>query len=653
MSQEGSAKRRSGSDASPSTGSGIPLALWILGLLFLLAAVAFSGLLALKQLGFIGDNLPGCGPKSACGALTSGPFGRIPGIGWPVSYVGLAWFLGLLVAWLLARRGLQDLLVWLIRLGALASLGFVLIMVSKGEICPYCLGAHVGNFGFWIIVELTRRSPDQSNATVGGVVVFMLATIMLAGAQVVQTSNKAARADKEEDLLVQQVLAEATENVEPTPAADPTGTPKTATEQPGEKPAPSAPAQHADEAVERDLLAARWLLGDEGAPVHVVMFSDYSCPDCRTFEDEMQRVLERRGDVSLSVKHFPMCMDCNDHLSKTLHSNACWAARSAEAAGILGGEEAFWEMHRWLFANRGAFPGGYLPPIVEELGFDPIVFQETMMSEETLNDVKADIEDGVELGLYFTPMIFVNGVQVKWQLLGTNLTRTVDRIAEAIAEGRIESTRSTPPTGIDRLVADWRDGRRKTLRSSNREFRQSGSNQNAPRVTAFVDFVSPRTAQFIDQLHAWEKEHGATNLVFRVNPLNHDCNPNLPDAFKSRAGSCMAARALYAAGIVGDDQSFYNMAWWLIENGPSLGSMDQERLVEQASTFGLDPNQFQSAMYSAGVDQLINQDLAEFKRNRFRSVPSVMVDGRLIPRMDSDASILHLVLDEVSDRSSP
>ncbi len=70
----------------------------LMGSICLVIAIAFSGILAFKQLGLIGDNLPGCGPQSACGQVTSGPFGRIPGLDWPVSFLGLAWFLGLFAA---------------------------------------------------------------------------------------------------------------------------------------------------------------------------------------------------------------------------------------------------------------------------------------------------------------------------------------------------------------------------------------------------------------------------------------------------------------------------------------------------------------------------------------------------------------------------
>ena len=78
-------------------------------------------------------------------------------------------------------------------------------------------------------------------------------------------------------------------------------------------------------AVVRDLLASRWTDGKADAPVRVVMISDYQCPDCRTYELDIQSVLSKRDDVSLSVKHFPMCADCNPNVSRTMHANACWA----------------------------------------------------------------------------------------------------------------------------------------------------------------------------------------------------------------------------------------------------------------------------------------------------------------------------------------
>ncbi len=620
----------------------LALGWWIIGLICIGVATFFAGILSLKQLGLIGDNLPGCGPASACAEVTGGPFGQIPGLDWPVSFVGLAWFSGLLIAWLFTRSGLSSGLRWIVRLGALGSIGFTMLMVAKGTICPYCLAAHMGNFGFWIVVELTPRSAHRTNAMVGGVVTFMLATMVLAGAQITRSSIQAEEAVQNEQQFIDQVLAtqESTN-----PKAKPNAT--DVVDDSGE---PTDVDPKTPEVGTSSLLQARWTEGSPDAPVQVVMFSDYQCPDCRRYETEMQRILERRDDVSLSVRHFPMCADCNPHLKKTIHENACWAARSAETAGMLGGESAFWEMHQWLFENKGMFKDGRLPSMLrDELGFDMQEFTELMISDETLERVQGDIEDAVTLGIFYTPMIFVNGVELKWHMLPVSLTSTVDTVADAIAEGQAISDQSMPPVGLEKFVADWRDGRQKNINESTRTFRRSGVDDDATEIIAFIDFVSPNSAVFLSDLRAWESEHGPSNLILRFNPLNHDCNPNLPERIQSREGSCLGARAAKTAGLIGGDDAAFDMAFWLIDHGPELGSMSDADVIAHAESMGMDADAFATTLNSINVKTLIDQDIAEFKRNRFPHLPAVIVDGRQIPRLTMEKeSVVAAVLEEVA-----
>jgi predicted DsbA family dithiol-disulfide isomerase/uncharacterized membrane protein len=616
---------------------------WYLGLLCVLGAAFFSGLLALKQLGLIGDSLPGCGPQSACDQITNGPWGRIPGLDWPVSFLGLAWFAALLVALLLSSRGISMGLRWIVRIGALLSLGFVLIMVAEGAICPYCLAAHVCNFGLWITVEMNRHRVVVSRALVGGVATFFLATIVLGIGQIGLAASQAEDAERFEDAFVAQQVA-TTETV-PEQTSEVTLDTPGALDTPGEsEPLPQSPPI-------KDLLASRWTWGDQDAPVQVVMISDYQCPDCQKFERDIQSVLAQRDDVSLSIKMFPMCTDCNPNLTRNMHANACWAARAAETAGILGGEGAFWEMHRWLFDNKGQFPGGRLPSLVEELGFDRQEFTEIMTSDETLDLVQGDIADGVELGLFYTPMIFINGVELKWHMLPSNLKRTVNRVADAIASGQAESEIEVPPTSIDKYVADWRDGRKTNVLPADRTFKRSNVVDTAPKVLAFIDFISPNTKTFLDELRAWEELHGPTDLELRVNPISHDCNPNLPARMQSRDGACLAARALKAAGVVGGGDKAIEMAFWLIDNGPDLGTMGQQALVDHAIAIGIDGQRFAEALNSVGVEKLVDQDVAEFKRDRFKRVPTVVVGKRVIPRVALQGhTVIGRVLDDVQGR---
>ena len=134
---------------------------------------------------------------------------------------------------------------------------------------------------------------------------------------------------------------------------------------------PEAPA-------EPEGFTGRYRIGPEVAPVRVVVISDYQCPDCNTVEDQIREVLDEykdTGKLSFSAKHFPMSNSCNRYLgSNNMHPNACWAARAAETAGRLRGNEGFMEMHRWLFARKGSFTDAELRQGLVELGYEPNEF---------------------------------------------------------------------------------------------------------------------------------------------------------------------------------------------------------------------------------------------------------------------------------------
>ena len=68
------------------------------GAVFLLGAIGASFVLAGVKLGLFPD-APGCGVGSGCDAVSNGPWGKLPYIGWPFSYIGVAWFVSLFVSW--------------------------------------------------------------------------------------------------------------------------------------------------------------------------------------------------------------------------------------------------------------------------------------------------------------------------------------------------------------------------------------------------------------------------------------------------------------------------------------------------------------------------------------------------------------------------
>lgn len=608
---------------------------WWVGCALLCGAIAFSGLLVLKRLGFIDQSLPGCGPGSACDKITSGPFGSIPWVDWPVSFIGLAWFVGLLVVWILARGGLSTIARWLVRLGALGSLGFVLIMVAEGAICPYCLATHLCNFGFWMCMEMGRRTIVVGTVPNWGVS-FAIVTLALAGGKITVDTQQAKVAKEVEEDNIQQIIAQST-----TPTNQIAKTPETDSQ----ATAKQTPLPVVDT---RSLLGGRWRLGSEDAPVQVVMFSDYMCPDCRSYEAEMKRVLNQRDDVSLVVKHFPMSTDCNPNLTKNMHANACWAARAAETAGVLGGEDAFWEWHDWLFLNSGKFPTGQLPGLVEEMGFDRQEFTQIMVSDEALVPVESDIADAVELGLFFTPMIFINGVELKWWAIPSRLGPAVNRVADAIAAGQAMGGIAPPLVGLDRYIDDWQGNRRVSIPQRSLGLQQGDDGSTAPVVVLFCDFTSPGTADLWDGIRKWEVDHGDVVFDLRMYPINKQCNPNLPQRIKDRPGSCLGARAYFAAGLLGGGEGAMKMGNWIHDQGPALGleELTEPDLVAAATEMGFDPANFRDAMNGPDVNLLLREDQQAYKILGARRVPTIFIDGREAPRFQADGkSIIGDLLD--------
>jgi protein-disulfide isomerase/uncharacterized membrane protein len=585
---------------------------WCVGLLLLVAAAAASGIMALKGLGVLGDSLPGCGPESACDAITRGPFGSIPGIGWPVSFLGFAYFCGLIIAWSGCLGGVSIQMRWLIRLGVLASLMFIGVMIVDGALCPYCLTTHLCNIAFWGLVEFSpgRRCNVQLPSIVAWFATFSIVSLALGFGDAHRTSilepMHAELRQQNEDAIIAAGQAAQTTHTETT--------------QPNNEP-----------------FTGRYLLGPQDAAVKIVMFSDYQCTDCQRFERMISRILDRRDDVSLSIKHFPFNSDCNEYANSKRHPMACVAAQAVETAGILGGPDAYWQWHDFLLMNKGQFEPGKarqdLPSLVEEMGWDKETFAGIMFSDNVQDLVKEDIEEAQALGIFFTPMIFINGVQYKWAIPGTpGLTTVVDRIATAIENGTADAPIAQPDTVVQKYVSDWRDAPVQQERAGDHSFRMNDS-ADAIRITVYGDYVSDKTKWLLDEVNTASTNTGIpVSIEVRVYPLDRACNAALASKLQSVPGACMASRALKAAGIVGGIDAHAAFHDWAFANQPELQNMDEGSWAALAAQEGMDPGTFVEVLMSPEVNRLIALDIAEFKRLGHRHLPTILIEQKFMPR---------------------
>lgn len=141
-------------------------------------------------------------------------------------------------------------------------------------------------------------------------------------------------------------------------------------------------------------------LGNTGAPVTIVEFTDYQCPSCAATQPTLERLIKEYGDkVRLVARDFPL----------NQHADAFKAAEAAEAAREQG---KYWEYVEILMSNQSALGVAKLKDYAGQLSLDRGRFDQALESGKFAATVQRDIEEGTRLGIDATPTVFVNGRRV-------------------------------------------------------------------------------------------------------------------------------------------------------------------------------------------------------------------------------------------------
>ncbi|MFH1144134.1 MAG: thioredoxin domain-containing protein [Candidatus Eisenbacteria bacterium] len=639
--------------------------LFIAGIALLLIATGASLLLALEHLGAL--SLPGCGQDSPCARAAASAWGRVPGLGWPTAFLGLAYFAGALFTWIAARGRAVGPWRMIVRLGALISAGFLLVLLFKGYACNYCLAAHLANFGFLFIVERAARLARTRGAwlhplapVVSLALVFVIVSAVLALLEVREKAAVAQRQESERTESTAEIIAatlaagqNATDSGED-PEAGAVGAGEVgagADGVSGDETSPTgAPASDPGLAGGiqppwKGAFTGRYRLGPEKAAVRIVIYTDYQCRDCARIEQEIERLLASREKVSLSVKQFPMCRDCNPNAERTLHPNACWAARAAEAAGILRGSEGFFQMHRWLFSVGGSFDRNSLQTRLAEWNYDPTEFAALMNGTRVLDLIHADVEEGMWLGLHYTPMVFVNGVEMKGIFSPNAITRTVEEVLLRSPQPLTASV-DQPPPALQKYVDDWWQQPRRDLRDDGAAW-TLGPTEAPIEVVVWGDYQEPNTAQADQALRERVGQRGNMRYTFRHFPVQRDCNPIAEVDRHPQA--CAASRAAEAAGRLGGNEAYWRMHAWLFENRERFS---EAAVLAAAREMGLDEQAFQRTLADPELTQAIREDCLATRSLGLTAVPSIFVNGRFLPRWKlAGASPLDLILERAAAES--
>jgi protein-disulfide isomerase len=139
------------------------------------------------------------------------------------------------------------------------------------------------------------------------------------------------------------------------------------------------------------------LIGPAHAPVSVVEYGDFECPNCKQAMPAVKLLLSRfRDRVRFAYRHFPL---------EEVHPHALTAAEAAECAGAQG---KFWPMHDLLFENQPHLKPKQLRGIAERLQLDMTRYDAEMADHIYLQRIREHMSSGRASGARATPTFFVD-----------------------------------------------------------------------------------------------------------------------------------------------------------------------------------------------------------------------------------------------------
>ncbi len=407
----------------------------------------------------------------------------------------------------------------------------------------------------------------------------------------------------------------------------------------------AAPPETAPTAISAALLPGRYPMGDMSAPLQIVVFADFQCSDCQALEVQLRELRSRRKDVVVSMRHFPLCPDCNSAVPTVIHPNACKAALAAEAAGILGGPVAFERMHDWLFAIGGQFDEKLLEAQVLTLGLDAAQFTKTMNDGAALQNVKSDIQTSLAIGLHTTPMILINGEQVQdWKVAGA-----LDRACEVALAAKAAGKTAAVLTPVERWTKEWSQ-QAATPAASENAHRWVGAAKDAAKVEVvlFGDFQERGTAQADAWIRAIVKDRADTRYSFRQFPADPSCNPNVTKRMHPLA--CRFAKTAEAVALAGGDEAYWKTHDRIFQgllNGKGQDFTDAN-LRDICTEFKLDYAKVLVDRTAAATGDIVKQDIDAAMAAKVAELPTIFVNGKKVgrfrgPGADDDSTIKAII----------
>ncbi|KKU27308.1 MAG: Periplasmic thiol:disulfide interchange protein DsbA [Candidatus Magasanikbacteria bacterium GW2011_GWA2_46_17] len=147
-------------------------------------------------------------------------------------------------------------------------------------------------------------------------------------------------------------------------------------------------------------------LGNASAPITIVQFLDFKCPNSKAAAPIIRRLAQKYGSkAKIVIRHFP---------AESIHPGATQLSELAHCAYLEGD---FWGMYDLLFQEQDNLSARLNPEdigrLAAQVGLDGEKVKACMRAGRAKVAVNRDYADGYKFGVVGTPTFFVNGDRVQ------------------------------------------------------------------------------------------------------------------------------------------------------------------------------------------------------------------------------------------------
>ena len=341
--------------------------------------------------------------------------------------------------------------------------------------------------------------------------------------------------------------------------------------------------------------------GPADAPVTIVVFSSFLCPECAQMAGHLDRIVSEFGkDVRVVFKH-------------KLFPNYLHAMEAAQAAVEAQVQGKFWEFHDRAHKKGMALDRASIEEIAREIGMDVGKLRAALADERHRDRVLQDSLLAHETAAHSMPNVAVNGVRLFGEKTYENLKALVTR---RLAEAKSAIAAGTPASKLYASIVE--NG--KSFSSLDPETYPFSSDQNMSKgpenariqLVVFEDFQCPYCAKVNPSIEAFRKRFpNDVRVVFKNLPLS-SLHPN----------AALAAEAAVEAARQGRFWAMYDLMF-----GDQKG-LDRAGLEEKARKASLDMTAFTAALDRHTHKEAVDRDVGEAERAKVTGTPAIFMNGR-------------------------